>query len=139
MRWNKKHFFIVFNPTKVGGFQWTPLLIYLSSHKNHFYTSPDAPGFLIKFTWAHIIKLPKLFKASAKKLYLAKNVVIWCRTVWKYLCAQFDYDWTKNKEMVPPLPPPNLFNLQKALNSCKVKGLSLKQIKQIFLEGESLN
>ena len=36
----------------------------------------------------------------------------------KYLCAQFGYDWTKNKEMVKrgPMdpPPPNLFNLQKA-------------------------
>ena len=38
----------------------------------------------------------------------------------KYLCAQFGYDWTKNKEMVkggpmdPVAPPPNLFNLQKA-------------------------
>ena len=45
----------------------------------------------------------------------------------------------KIKKWSPPLPPPNLFNLQKAPNSCKVKGLSLKQIKQIFLEGESLN
>ena len=33
-----------------------------------------------------------------------------------YVCAQFGYDWTKNKEMVkggPMDPPPNLFNLQK--------------------------
>ena len=38
----------------------------------------------------------------------------------KYLCAQFVYDWTKNKEMVKvavrgggPMTP-NLFNLQHA-------------------------
>ena len=46
----------------------------------------------------------------------------------KYLCAQFGYDWTTNKEMAigvggewgvvrsngHPPPRPNLFNLQKA-------------------------
>ena len=36
----------------------------------------------------------------------------------KYLCAQFGYGWTKNKEMVKVgsngPPSPNLFNLQKA-------------------------
>ena len=31
-----------------------PLLICLSSHESYFYTSSDAPGLLIKFTWAHI-------------------------------------------------------------------------------------
>ena len=38
-----------------------PLLVYLSSHENHFYTSPDAPGLLIKFMWAHIIHAAKTF------------------------------------------------------------------------------
>ena len=37
----------------------------------------------------------------------------------KYLCAQFGYDWTKNKEMakgggVVQTPPSNLFNFQQA-------------------------
>ena len=37
----------------------------------------------------------------------------------KYLCAQFGYEWTKNKEMMKGGggsngPPFNLFNLQKA-------------------------
>ena len=45
----------------------------------------------------------------------------------------------KIKKWSPPPSPPNPFNLQKAPNPCKVKGFSLKQIKQIFLEGESLN
>ena len=31
------------------GSNGSPLLIYLSSHENHFYTSPGAPGLLIKF------------------------------------------------------------------------------------------
>ena len=43
-----------FNPTKLGGrgggSNGPPLLIYLSSHGNHLYTSPDAPVLLIKFT-----------------------------------------------------------------------------------------
>ena len=38
-----------------------PLLIYLSSHENHFYNSPDAPGLLIKFIWAHINYAAKTF------------------------------------------------------------------------------
>ena len=49
---------MVFNPTKVGGGGG---LIYLSSHENHFYTSPDAPGLLIKFIWAHINHATKTF------------------------------------------------------------------------------
>ena len=34
----------------------------------------------------------------------------------KYLCAQFGYDWTKNKEMVKGVSnaPRSLFKLQKA-------------------------
>ena len=31
----------------------------------------------------------------------------------EYLCAQFGYDWTKNKEMVKRAHP-DLFSLQKA-------------------------
>ena len=31
-----------FNPTKIGESNEHPLLIYLLSHGNHFYTSPDA-------------------------------------------------------------------------------------------------
>ena len=38
-----------------------PLLVYLSSHENQFYASPDAPGLLIKFMWAHIIHAAKTF------------------------------------------------------------------------------
>ena len=40
----------------------------------------------------------------------------------KYLCAQFGYIWTKNKEMVKGVSngPPNLYNLQKS-NPCRVK------------------
>ena len=44
----------------------------------------------------------------------------------KYLCAQFGYGWTKNKEMVKVgsngPPSSNLFNLQKP-NPCRVKWL----------------
>ena len=38
-----------------------PLLIYMSSHENHSHTSPDAPGLLIKFIWAHINHATKTF------------------------------------------------------------------------------
>ena len=50
------------NPTNVMGDPIDPpLLIYLSSHENQFYTNPDAPGLLIKFIWAHIIHAAKTF------------------------------------------------------------------------------
>ena len=55
---------IRFNPAKVEGEVHEPpppLLIYLSSHENHFYTSRDAPGLLIKFIWAHINHAAKTF------------------------------------------------------------------------------
>ena len=43
-----------------------PLLIYLSSHENHFYASPDALGPLTKFIWLTLIMLPKPFNALAR-------------------------------------------------------------------------
>ena len=60
------------NPTKIGVCVWGGgggmegsngplLLIYLSSHGNHLYTSPDAPGLLIKFIWTHINHAAKTF------------------------------------------------------------------------------
>ena len=56
------------NPTKVGdgrgkgGCSNAPLIIYFSSHKNSFYTSPDDPGLSIKLNWAHIIHAAKTFQ-----------------------------------------------------------------------------
>ena len=53
-----------FSSTKAeeGGVQWIPpLLIYLSPHENHFYTSADAYVLLIKFIWAHINHAAKNF------------------------------------------------------------------------------
>ena len=44
-----------------GGSNGLPQLIYLSSHENHFYTSPDAPVLLIKFIWARINHTAKTF------------------------------------------------------------------------------
>ena len=54
----------------------------------------------------------------------------------KYPCAQFGYDWTKNKEMVKgepnghSLPPSNLFNLQKP-NPCKVNKSDTQNIETL--------
>ena len=49
------------NPKRVEGGPMDPLLIYLSSYENHFYSSPDAPGLLIKFIWVHINHAAKTF------------------------------------------------------------------------------
>ena len=52
------------NTKKFGGegVQWIPaLLIYFSSHENHFYINPDPLGLLIKFIWVHINHAAKTF------------------------------------------------------------------------------
>ena len=40
----------------------------------------------------------------------------------KYLCAQFDYDWTKNKEMAKggPMDPHPTYLTSKKPNLCRV-------------------
>ena len=53
--------YLYFNPTKVGVSNGPRLLIYLSSHENHFYVTSDAPGLLIKFLWVHINYAAKTF------------------------------------------------------------------------------
>ena len=56
------------------------LLIYLSSHENHLYTSPNATGlFLSNLYWLTLIMLPKRFKT------LARSDVVVVKTTYKFI------------------------------------------------------
>ena len=45
----------------------TNLFVITLNHENHFYTSPDAPGLLIKFIWAHTDHANKTFQGPGEE------------------------------------------------------------------------
>ena len=56
--WYVLKIILAFNPTKVAGSTGRGGG---GPPENHFYTSPDATGLLIKFIWAHINHAAKTF------------------------------------------------------------------------------
>ena len=65
----------------------TNLFVITLNHENHFYTSPDAPGLLIKFIWAHTDHANKTFQGPGEE---------WCQCCQNYLQVHSDKSQIEN-------------------------------------------